>query len=141
MRLTPKYANVIMPLTKSKAILGDPRAKINASRLQYVILLMRLVASDNISNKSRRFLSLNKPAIIGDHVHPVSLARLRCDIGRSLLYDIAQRHSMGMSLRNLFLYGRQTPPPPSPTHPSAAAPNAETPLPIKTAFLYVNIVY
>lgn len=34
-----------------------------------------------------------------------------------------------------------TPAPLYPTHPVRVAPNAETPLPIKTAFLYVNIVY
>ncbi len=66
MRFAPISPHAAIPLVSFNAILGHPRAKINASRLHYVIPLMRLVASDNISNKSRRFLSLNKPAIIGD---------------------------------------------------------------------------
>jgi len=59
-------------------------------------------------------------------------------------------------VRNLFFYGGWRPLPLYPMHPCAPAPNAETPLlrktrflcnaylyplPIKTAILYVNIVY
>jgi hypothetical protein len=57
---SPISTNATIPPDSFYAILRQRSAKINASRLQYVIFLMRLVASDNISNKSRRFLSLNK---------------------------------------------------------------------------------
>ena len=46
-----KSANAIMPLCQSNAILCHPRAKIIASRLHLLILLMRTVSSDNISMK------------------------------------------------------------------------------------------
>lgn len=75
----------------------------------------------------------------------------------AILYDIAQAtHGHGTAQRDLFSYRMATPVAPSPTMPSEPAPNAETPLlrktrflcnaylyplPIKTAFLYVNIVY
>jgi len=42
--------------------------------------------------------------------------------------------------RNLFFYGAAMPSPGYPTMPSAPAPNAETPLPIKTAiFTYTHL--
>ena len=48
-------------------------------------------------------------------------------------------HRQAVSLRNLFFYGAPTPLPLSPTMPNWRDPNAETPLPIKTRILYVNI--
>ena len=60
----------------------------------------------------------------------------------AILYDMTQAtHGRGTSLRNLFLAGGATPLPPSPMHPSAPAPNAETPLPRKTRFLCNAYLY
>jgi hypothetical protein len=42
MRLAPKSSHAIMPLCQSNAILGQRRAKIIASRLQYVIFLLEI---------------------------------------------------------------------------------------------------
>jgi hypothetical protein len=54
--------------------------------------MLRLISSDNVIASIMAMIPVStRPSIIGDHVHSVSLARLRCDIGRSLLYDIAQR--------------------------------------------------
>ena len=133
MRFTPKTSHAAIPLVSIKAILGDPRAKINASQLHYLILLLRLITSDKSGRRYPRVSCLNKPAIIGDHVHPVSLARLRCDIGRSSLVSIAQRTAWPWHrlARNLLFYGEARPPAPCPHRPSAPAPNAETPSPHK----------
>ena len=51
MRFTPKYANVIISPRQSKHDSGKPRAKIIASRLQYVLFLLRLISSDKTSMK------------------------------------------------------------------------------------------
>lgn len=44
-------------------------------------------------------------------------------------------------VRNLFSHGGSTPVAPHPMHPSAPAPNAETPLPRKTAILCNAYIY
>jgi hypothetical protein len=51
MRFTPKIPHATIPLYQNKRDSGPPHAIVIASRLHYVILLMRLVASDNISIK------------------------------------------------------------------------------------------
>jgi hypothetical protein len=56
----------------------------------------------------------------------------------TIWHDTAAQHRQGTGLRNLFSYEWQRPPPLHPMHPTRARPNAETPLPIKTAILYVN---
>ena len=53
MRLTPKYANVIISPRQSKHDSGQPRAKIIASRLQYATVLLRTVTS---YKSGRRYL-------------------------------------------------------------------------------------
>ena len=63
-------------------------------------------------------------------LHAVTLAS--CD------YTVRQRMAQGTAQRNLFSHRTATPPPPSPMHPSAPAPNTETPPPIKTRIFYVN---
>jgi hypothetical protein len=62
MRLPPKSSHVITQPCQINAILSHPRVKINASRLQYVILLLRLITSDKSSRRYPRVSSLNKPS-------------------------------------------------------------------------------
>ena len=82
-----------------------------------------------------------------------SLANHSGSIMLSIYYEQRQRHrqrsytkqavtlARHRVVRNLLFAGGWTPLPLYPMHPCVAAPNAETPLPIKTAILYVNIVY
>jgi hypothetical protein len=48
-RFAPISANATIPPDSINAILRQPRAIVIASRLHYLILLLRTVASDNIS--------------------------------------------------------------------------------------------
>jgi len=128
MRLTPFSPHAAIPPDSNKRILGHPHAKINASRLQYVILLLRIISSDNISNKSRRILSLNKPVIIanlpGSSCHHILCSTLHA--AQPWLYykhsTAAQHRPPHSRVRNLFSYGGATPVAPYPMHPSRQLP-------------------
>ena len=60
-RLHPKIPHATIPPDWNKRDTAQPRSKINASRLHYLILLLRTVASYNISHRYPRLFSLNKP--------------------------------------------------------------------------------
>ena len=133
MRLARKTPHVIIQLPSINAILRQRSAIVNASRLQYVIFLMRPVCSDNISNKSWRISSLNKPVITQ------LCSTLHAGTAETILSRL--RHWLA-GWQGIYFYMEARPRHPSTPHsPARARPNAETPLPIKTAILYVNIVY
>ena len=129
MRLPPKCANADTRPDWNKRILRHPRAKIIASRLHLLIFFLRMITSDKTSIEYWHQYQSQQA------MSSIMLHAARCDYTiRRHLQGMAQ----GMGLRNLFSYRTARPPPPSPMHPCAAAPNAETPPPIKTRILYVN---
>jgi hypothetical protein len=132
MRFTQKIPHADTPLVSFYAILCHPRAIVIASRLHYLILLLRTIPSHNISIEYwHQYQS--------QQCQPCHRSCCTLHAGHaSLYYKQSIGQGMGMSLRNLFSYRTTRPPAPSPMHPSAAAPNAETPPPIKTRIFYVN---
>ena len=130
--IASKIPHAVSPSRQSKRILGEPRAKIIASRLQYLILLMRLVASDNISHRYPRVSSLNKPSITCQSFrlitrHTYYAPRFRhCDTGNAHHWQRWLRHWQGMSLKeSLFLWRRDGPttPPHAPMRDSSQCGN------------------
>ena len=106
---------------------------------------LRLITSDNdtASIMDKIIVSIS-PAIIANHSGSSCSSYTMRHAARWHSRDYT-KHDAGKAwhgrVRNLFFYRTATPAPLHPTQPTRARPNAETPPPIKTAILYVNIVY
>jgi len=124
-------------------------AAILAQRLLQAACIMswsflRLITSDKTSIEySSQFQSQQTTPIIGN-ASPYK-DNATHDTGNAHHWQGWPRHWQGMSYagraRNLFFYGGWMPPTPYPMRPCAAAPNAETPLLRKTAFLCNAYLY
>lgn len=102
MRLPPISDNADTLLDSFHAILGHPRAKIIASRLHYLIFLMRIITSDKTSHRYLRVSSLNKHSI-------ASLTAQRRDTRwHSTAHSIGTRHE---PKKSLFIWQADATPP------------------------------
>ncbi len=93
--IASNFPHSITPLVSFNAILSQPRAIVNASRLHYTLSMLRLITSDNdtASIMATIPVSTSQASLAIGSAHRSSYTmRNASDTGNAaILYDIAQR--------------------------------------------------